>query len=333
MAILITGGAGYIGSHCVKIMSEKGYETIAVDNLIKGHKESLESSNVKFYNGNIGDKELLDKIFSENKIDGVVHFAACSLVGESVTMPYKYYKNNVVETLELLNAMVENDVKHIVFSSTAATYGKPKKNTPILEEDEQDPINTYGDTKLAIEKMLACFERAHDVKYIALRYFNVAGAHKSGEIGEDHEPETHLIPIVLSVANGKLDKIQIYGDDYNTPDGTNIRDYIHVEDLIDAHIKSLEYMKKENKSQCFNLGSNGGYSNLEIVNAARKVTGHPIPLEISERRPGDPDVLIASSAKAEKLLGWERKYQTIESIIESAWKWHQSHPDGYNTKK
>jgi len=330
MTILVTGGAGYIGSHCVKILNDKNYNVIAVDNLVKGHEQSLNISNVKFYNGNIGDIELLNKIFTENKIDGVMHFAAYSLVAESQAKPYEYYKNNVVATLELINTMVKNGVKYIVFSSTASTYGIPK-NIPVVETDEQKPINTYGETKLAIEKMLACFDRAYGLKYVALRYFNVAGSYKTGEIGEDHENETHLIPIILQVANGQREKINIYGDDYDTPDGTNIRDYVHVEDLIDAHIKAFEYLRKENKSDCFNLSSGGGYSNLEIVNAVRKVTGHPIPLEIAGRRPGDPDTLIASSEKAEKILGWKREYQTIESIIKSAWKWHEKNPEGYKT--
>jgi len=290
---------------------------------VKGHEWALKISNVKFYKGDISDKALLDKIFAENKIEGVMHFAAYSIVPESEREPYEYYKNNVVGTLELLNSMTEHSVKHIVFSSTAATYGIPK-NMPIREDDEQRPINTYGETKLAIEKMLECFERARSVKHIALRYFNVAGAYKTGEIGEAHEPETHLIPIVLQVANGKRDKLQIFGDDYNTADGTNVRDYIHVEDLIEAHIKAFEYLKRENISDCFNLGSGGGYSNLEVVNAARKITGHDIPLEIAPRRSGDPDVLIASSEKAEKTLGWTREYKTIESIIESAWRWHKN---------
>jgi UDP-glucose 4-epimerase len=328
MAILVTGGAGYIGSHCVKILCDKNYEVVAIDNLIKGHEQALKISNAKFYHGNINDKDLLNKIFTENKIDGVMHFAAYSLVAESEKMPYEYYNNNVAATLMLLNCMVENNIKNIVFSSTASTYGIPKK-MPVLEDDEQRPINTYGETKLAIEKMLACFERAHDVKYINLRYFNVAGAYKTGEIGEDHNPETHLIPIILQVANGKRDKIQIFGGDYQTPDGTNIRDYIHIEDLIKAHIKALEYLKRENKSDYFNLGSGGGYSNLEVVNAARKVTGHAIPLEITKRRPGDPDILVASSEKAEKILGWTREYKSIESIIESAWKWHKNNINGY----
>ena len=323
MAILVTGGAGYIGSHCVKILCDRGYEVVTIDNLMKGHESALKISSAKFYKGDISDKILLDKIFKENKINGVMHFAAYSIVPESEREPYDYYKNNVVGTLELLNSMTKNDVKNIVFSSTAATYGIPK-SVPIYEDDPQCPINTYGETKLAIEKMLACFERSHSVKYITLRYFNVAGAYKTGEIGEAHEPETHLIPIVLQVANGKRNKLQIFGDDYNTPDGTNVRDYIHVEDLIEAHIKAFEYLKRENKSDYFNLGSGGGYSNLEIVNAARKITGYEIPLEIAPRRSGDPDILIASSEKAEKILGWTREYKTIEGIIESAWKWHKN---------
>ena len=331
MAILITGGAGYIGSHAVKILHEKGYQTVVIDNLTEGHKQSLNLNETKFYEGDIEDKILLNKIFEENKIDGVMHFAAYIVVPESQAEPYKYYKNNVAATLELLNAMVENNIKHIVFSSTAATYGIPK-NIPVTEEEEQKPINTYGETKLAIEKMLACFDRAHGVKYIALRYFNVAGAYKTGEIGEAHNTEPHLIPNILKIANGRREIFQICGDDYNTADGTNIRDYIHVADLIDAHIKALEYLRRENKSDCFNLGSGGGYSNLEILNASIKVTGHEIPFEFVGRRPGDPDLLVASSEKAEKILGWKRKYTTIESIIESAWNWHKNHPDGYKNK-
>lgn len=329
MTVFITGGAGYIGSHAVRILNEKGYKTVVADNLAEGHEESLDLNKTKFYRGDISDKIFLNKIFNENKIDGVLHFAAYLVVPESQREPYRYYKNNVGATLELLEAMVENNIKHIVFSSSAATYGIPK-NIPVIETEEQKPINTYGETKLAIEKMLTCFERAHDVKYIALRYFNVAGAYKTGEIGEAHNTEPHIIPIILQVANGQREKFQICGDDYNTPDKTNIRDYVHVEDLINAHIKALEYLKRENRSDHFNLGSGGGYSNLEILNAARKITGHPIPCEITGRRPGDPDILIASSKKAENILGWGREYETIESIIESAWKWHKSHPNGYN---
>ncbi|MCL2096753.1 MAG: UDP-glucose 4-epimerase GalE [Oscillospiraceae bacterium] len=306
------------------------YQTVVVDNLSRGHKNSLDPDRTWFYEGNVGDTELMNKIFKENNIVGVMHFAAYSLVKESQSSPYEYYRNNVGETLELLNAMVENNVKNIVFSSTAATYGIPEEGAVITEDMPLNPINTYGETKLAIEKMLDRFDKAKGVKYIALRYFNVAGAYKTGEIGEAHNPETHLIPLILQTANNKRGKIDIYGGDYNTPDGTNVRDYIHVEDLIDAHIKALEYLEKENKSDYFNLGSGGGYSNLQILEAAKKVTGRSIPMEFKDRRPGDPDSLVASSEKAEKILGWKRKYATIEEIIESAWKWHKKNPNGYD---
>ena len=323
MAILITGGAGYIGSHAVKILNEKGYETVVIDNFSKGYEQSLDLSKTKFYNGNTGDKNILDKIFKENKIYGVMHFAAYSLVAESMERAYEYYKNNVSGTLELLGAMVRHGVKRMVFSSTAAVYGIPE-SSPITEETPAVPINPYGETKLAIEKMLKWFDTAYGLKSASLRYFNIAGAHESGEIGEDHNPETHLIPIILSAANGERESVQIYGSDYNTPDGTCIRDYIHVKDLIDAHIKAYEYLENGGESAVFNLGSGGGYSNLEVLEAARKVTGHPIPAIISGRRSGDPDTLIASSEKAEKILGWKRRFDNIEDIIASAWKWHSS---------
>ncbi|MHB1153008.1 MAG: UDP-glucose 4-epimerase GalE [Eubacteriales bacterium] len=324
MTILVTGGAGYIGSHCCAILKENGFDVVAVDNLSKGHAEAVEG---KLYIGNIGDELLMDKIFSENNIDGVMHFAAFSLVGESMEKPYEYYRNNVGESLSLLNSMIKHSVKYIVFSSTAATYGQPEIS-PVTENNLQNPINTYGETKLAIEKMLKWFGIAYGLKSVSLRYFNVAGAHMSGNIGEAHKPETHLIPIILEVANGKREKLKIYGNDYPTPDGTCIRDYIHVSDLIDAHIKAFEYMKNTDKSNFFNLGSGGGYSNLEILNTARSLTCHDIPVEITERRPGDPPELVASSEKAENVLGWVRKFG-IEDIIASAWKWHLTHPDGY----
>lgn len=326
MAILVTGGAGYIGSHAVRILKDRNTDVVAVDNLVKGHKQAV--GDAKLYIGDVADIDFLRKIFAENKIDTVMHFAAYSLVGESEKMPYIYYKNNIDSSLNLLAVMLENNVKKIVFSSSAATYGMTEK-MPIKETDLQSPVNTYGETKLAIERMLACFDRAHGIKHIALRYFNVAGAYKTGEIGEDHKPETHLIPIVLSVANKKRKKIQIYGNDYKTNDGTNIRDYIHVEDLIDAHIKSADYLEAEKKSDCFNLGSSDGYSNLEIINAAKQVTGIDIPYEFAPRRSGDPDILIASSEKAEKILGWRKNYNKIDDIISSAWLWHKNHPDGF----
>jgi UDP-glucose 4-epimerase len=299
---------------------------VAVDNLSKGHAEAIK--NIKLYTGSIGDEAFMNRVFTENKIDGVMHFAAFSLVGESMEKPYEYYRNNVGESMSLFNSMIKHGVKYVVFSSTAATYGQPEVS-PIKETDLQNPINTYGETKLAIEKMLKWFGVAYGLKSVCLRYFNVAGAHMSGEIGEAHKPETHLIPIILEVANGKREKLKIFGNDYPTPDGTCIRDYIHVADLINAHIKAFEYMKRTDESSAFNLGSGGGYSNLEILNTARAVTGHMIPAEIVERRPGDPPELIASSEKAETILGWKRKYG-ISDIITSAWKWHSTHPDGYD---
>ncbi|MDD4773519.1 MAG: UDP-glucose 4-epimerase GalE [Eubacteriales bacterium] len=329
MAILVTGGAGYIGSHCCIILKEKGFDVVAVDNLSKGHAASIDGINL--YIGNIGDCLLMDRIFSENNIDGVMHFAAYSLVGESMEKPYEYYRNNVAESLSLFNSMIKHNVKYVVFSSTAATYGQPDIS-PITENSLQNPINTYGETKLAIEKMLKWFDVAYGLKNVCLRYFNVAGAHVSGTIGEAHIPETHLIPIILEVANGKREKLNIYGNDYETPDGTCVRDYIHVCDLIDAHIKAYEYMKNTDKSDYFNLGSGGGYSNLEILNTARAVTGHAIPAEFSARRPGDPPELIASSEKAVDILNWNRKYG-IRDIISTAWKWHGSHPDGYGNNQ
>lgn len=325
MAILVTGGAGYIGSHCCKILKEQGYDVVAVDNLSKGHAAAID--NVNLYIGNISDCSLMDTIFSENAIEGVMHFAAYSLVGESMEKPYEYYRNNVGESMSFFNSMIRHQIKNIVFSSTAATYGQPEI-TPITENSLQNPINTYGETKLAVEKMLKWFDVAYELKNICLRYFNVAGAHINGNIGEAHIPETHLIPIILEVANGKRDKFYIYGNDYETHDGTCIRDYIHVSDLIDAHIKAYEHIKHTGKSDYFNLGSGGGYSNLEILNTARSVTGHAIPAEFTARRSGDPPVLIASSEKAEKMLHWNRKY-SIREIISTAWKWHSSHPDEY----
>ncbi|MHC1694502.1 MAG: UDP-glucose 4-epimerase GalE [Eubacteriales bacterium] len=328
MAVLVTGGAGYIGSHCVKYLLDANYEVVVVDSLAKGHKEALDLNTVGFYEGDIADIALLDRVFTENKIDCVMHFAAFSLVGESMVKPAEYYRNNVGATMSLLDGMVRHGVKKIVFSSTAATYGMPK-SIPITEQDEQSPINTYGETKLAIEKMMKWYGVAYGLSYVSLRYFNVAGAHASGNIGEDHSPETHLIPIILSVANGQRDTLQIYGNDYNTPDGTCVRDYIHIEDLIAAHIKAYEYMEQSGESTAFNLGCGGGFSNLQVLDAARRVTGHPIPSQFAPRREGDPDVLIASSDKAERVLGWKRVHNDIEDIIASAWKWHKNNPQGY----
>lgn len=328
MAILVLGGAGYIGSHTVYELIDKGEEVVIADSLQTGHIEAVHPK-AKFYKGDIRDKSFLDALFGNEKIDSVIHFAANSLVGESMTDPLKYYDNNLYGTMVLLESMVKNRVNKIVFSSTAATYGEPE-SIPIKECDRKEPTNTYGETKLAMEKMMKWVSNAHDLKFVSLRYFNACGAHSSGEIGEDHNPETHLIPLILQVPNGQREHIGIFGDDYETPDGTCIRDYIHVTDLADAHILAVEYLQKGNESDIFNLGNGIGFSVKEVVETARKVTGHPIPAVISPRRAGDPAQLIASSEKAKKILGWNPQHEDLNEIIASAWKWHQKHPDGFN---
>ena len=325
--ILVCGGAGYIGSHAVRQLIDKGEEVIIVDNLETGHEDAIHPK-AKYYNVDIRKEEELDKVFEENKIDEVIHFAANSLVGESMTNPLKYYNNNVHGTEILLKVMIKHDVKKIVFSSTAATYGEPK-SIPILETDPTCPTNAYGETKLAMEKMMKWADVAHGVKFISLRYFNVAGAHASGEIGEDHNPETHLIPLILQVPLGKREFISIFGDDYDTHDGTCIRDYIHVIDLADAHILAVEKLRAGSSSNIYNLGSGNGFTVKEMIEAARKVTGHAIPAKVCERRAGDPAKLVAASAKARKELGWEPQFENVEAMISSAWKWHQEHPMGF----
>lgn len=321
MSILITGGAGYIGSHAVKYFQDQKEDVIVVDNLQSGHRESVNVDN--FYNIDIRDKEALDKVVKAHKIEAVIHFAANSLVGESMEKPYEYYHNNVYGMLSLLHVMQENNVNKIVFSSTAATYGEPK-SIPILEEDETTPTNTYGETKLAMEKMMKWFDNAYGTKYVSLRYFNAAGAHESGKIGEAHNPETHLIPLILQVPLGKRDKIYMFGNDYPTEDGTCVRDYIHVMDLASAYYLALEYLRKGNSSNIFNLGNGNGYSVKEVIETARKVTSHPIPAEVKERRAGDPAVLIASSEKAKSILGWKPQFDSLEKIIADAWRWHKT---------
>lgn len=327
MKILVVGGAGYIGSHAVKQLIENGDEVIVIDNLETGHRESI-PPNVPFYQVDIRNKEALKAVLEKENVDGVIHFAANSLVGESMTNPLKYYNNNVTGTETLLEVLIETGVKNIVFSSTAATYGEVTE-MPILESTPTSPTNTYGETKLAIEKMLKWTHAAHDLNYVCLRYFNVAGADASGTIGEAHTTETHLIPLILQVPLGQRPYITVFGTDYSTKDGTCIRDYIHITDLVNAHILALRYLMAGGESNIFNLGSNTGYSVLEMIEAARAVTGHPIPMEIGERRAGDPALLIASSEKAKKVLGWEPQYTDIKYIIASAWKWHQGHPNGY----
>ena len=327
MAILVCGGAGYIGSHAVHALVEKGEQVVIVDNLQTGHRGALNPA-AKFYEGDIRDAAVLDKIFTENKIEAVIHFAANSLVGESMEKPLLYFNNNVYGMQVLLEGMVKHGVDKIVFSSTAATYGEPKR-VPIHEDDETNPTNTYGETKLTMEKMMKWVSRANGVRYVSLRYFNAAGALPDGSIGEDHKTETHLIPLILQVPTGRRDHITVFGDDYPTPDGTCLRDYIHVVDLADAHVLALEYLRKGGASDIFNLGNGQGFSVKEMIAAAEKATGRSIKVEIGARRAGDPAQLIASSEKARSVLGWKPQFTDVEQVIGTAWKWHESHPHGY----
>lgn len=327
MTVLILGGAGYIGSHTVLEFLDRGYKVAVADNLQSGHIEALHPD-ARFYCGDIRDKNFLDNLFKKEDIEAVIHFAANSLVGESMQDPLKYYDNNLYGTMVLLKSMVENNVKKIVFSSTAATYGEPE-NIPILETDRTNPTNTYGETKLSMEKMFKWVSSAHGVKFVSLRYFNACGAHKSAKIGEDHMPETHLIPIVLQVPNKKREFVNIFGDDYDTPDGTCIRDYIHVCDLAAAHYLALEYLKNGGESDIFNLGSGTGFSVKEVIEAAREVTGDKIPAVVSPKRSGDPARLVASSDKAKNILGFKPCCTDLKEIIQTAWMWHKKHPEGY----
>ncbi|XJZ26765.1 UDP-glucose 4-epimerase GalE [Bacillota bacterium Lsc_1132] len=329
MAILVTGGAGYIGSHTVVELLNHGEEVVIVDNLRTGHQQAVAGGT--FYQGDISDRSFLDSIFGKHEIEAVIHFAASSLVGESVQKPLDYYENNLIASHSLVSAMIEHGVKKIVFSSTAATYGEPK-SIPILESDLTNPTNPYGETKLAMEKMFRWCDHAYGLKSISLRYFNAAGAHPDAIIGEDHNPESHLIPIILQVALGQREAIGIFGDDYPTEDGTCIRDYIHVMDLANAHWLALEHLRKNNTSDVFNLGNGTGFSVKQVIETAREVTEHPIPEKISPRRAGDPAVLIATSEKAQSVLGWKPKYNDLKTIIATAWKWHQANPNGYNDK-
>ncbi|MBE6970325.1 MAG: UDP-glucose 4-epimerase GalE [Ruminococcaceae bacterium] len=327
--ILVAGGAGYIGSHMVALLVREGYEVLVADNLCTGHAAAVKGA--KLLVGDVRDGAFLDEVFSRHKIDGVINFAAFSLVGESVTNPLKYYGNNVAGAQSLLEAMVRHGVDKIVFSSTAATYGEPEKQ-PIEETDRTEPTNPYGASKLAIEGMLKWCGKAYGIRYAALRYFNAAGADTAAEIGEDHHPESHLIPIVLQVALGKRERVGIFGDDYPTPDGTCVRDYIHVQDLARAHLLALEYLDRGGESGAFNLGSGTGYSVREIIETARTVTGRPIPAAVEPRRAGDPSVLIASNAKAQEVLGWQPE-RSLEQIVSDAWAWHSAHPEGYGDRE
>ncbi|MDY0404809.1 UDP-glucose 4-epimerase GalE [Virgibacillus sp. 179-BFC.A HS] len=328
MSILVLGGAGYIGSHAVYQLIDQQQEVVVVDNLQTGHRQAIHPK-ATFYEGDLRDSTFLRSVFEKEQIDAVIHFAANSLVGESMEKPLAYFDNNVHGTQVVLEMMVEFGVRYIVFSSTAATYGEPEA-VPITEKMPTNPTNTYGETKLTMEKMMRWVEQAHGIHYVALRYFNVAGARKTGEIGEDHRPETHLVPIILQVALNQREQIAIFGDDYDTPDGTCIRDYVHVEDLIQAHLLALKYLQNGGESDVFNLGSSKGYSVKEMVDAARKVTDREIPAVIQARRAGDPSTLIASPDKAKQVLGWQPKNTAIDTIIRDAWNWHVSHPNGYS---
>ena len=328
MRLLVLGGAGYIGSHTAVELLESGHDVVIVDSLITGYEAAVPEGAI-FYQGDIRDYDFLNSLFKKEAIDAVIHFAAFSLVGESVTDPLKYYENNLYGTKVLLKAMIDNGVNKIVSSSTAATYGEPE-NIPILEDDRTCPTNPYGETKLAMEKMMKWSANAYGLKYVSLRYFNACGAHKNAKIGEAHNPESHLIPLVLQVPNGKRESVSIYGTDYDTPDGTCIRDYIHVTDLAKAHILAVEYLMKGGESNVFNLGNGVGYSVREVIETARKVTGHPIPAVEIPRRAGDPARLVASGEKAKAVLGWKPEITELEDIIRSAWAWHSSHPNGYD---
>ncbi|WP_414587666.1 UDP-glucose 4-epimerase GalE [Scytonema sp. PCC 10023] len=321
--ILVTGGAGYIGSHAVLALKGAGYEVVVLDNLSNGHRELVEQVlQVKLIVGDTSDRALLDNIFTTHNITAVMHFAAYIAVGESVTDPAKYYHNNVAGTLTLLEAMLAASINKFIFSSTCALYGVPKF-VPLTEDHPQDPISPYATTKWMVERILSDFDTAYNLKSVRFRYFNAAGADPNGLLGEDHEPETHLIPLVLMAALGKRESILIFGTDYPTADGTCIRDYIHVTDLAQAHVLGLEYLLKGGDSEVFNLGNGSGFSVREVIESAKEVTGKDIKIEERDRRPGDPPILVGSSDKASKVLGWRPQYPNIKDILTHAWQWHQ----------
>lgn len=325
MGVLVTGGAGYIGSVAVDDLAKRGETVVVLDNLVYGHREAV-ADGVPFYEGSIGNKELIKKIVAEHKIDACMHYSAYAYVGESVEQPAKYYENNFVETLHLLDALRDNGVHRFIFSSTCATYGVPQY-VPIDEKHPQWPINPYGWTKLMVERALADYDHAYGLKYVALRYFNAAGASEC--CGEDHDPETHLIPLVLKAAMGKIANVKVFGTDYDTPDGTAVRDYIHISDLSSAHLLALDHLRAGKESEFINLGNGNGYSVKQVIDTARKVTGKDVPFENAPRRAGDPPQLVGDSRKAREVLGWKPQFAELEEIIESAWAWHQAHPNGY----
>lgn len=325
MAVLVTGGAGYIGSVTVERFRRHGDQIVVLDNLHRGHREAVDAD-LPFYEGSIGDRKLVERICREHKINACVHFAALAYVGESVTEPSKYYENNVEQGLGLLGGLLAAGVKKVVFSSTCATYGEPEE-VPIPEAHKQWPVNPYGWSKFFMERILESYDRAYGLKFVALRYFNASGCTETR--GEDHDPESHLIPSILFAALGKIPQVSVFGSDYPTPDGTAIRDYIHVVDLAEAHILALEHLRRGGNSDYFNLGTGTGYSVMEVINVVRKVTGHEIKVNMEPRRAGDPPKLVAVSDKARRVLGWKPQYDNLEAIVTSAWKWHQAHPNGY----
>ncbi len=317
--VLVVGGAGYIGSHTAKELARAGFEPVVFDNLSEGHRYAVQWG--PLVEGDLADEEGLVKALKDHQIDAVIQFAASAYVGESVENPRKYFRNNVTNTLNLLDAMLEADVQHLVFSSTCATYGQPE-HIPIDEDHPQNPINPYGETKLIVEKALRWYAQAYALEYVALRYFNASGADESETIGEDHDPETHLIPLILQAAAGERERIEIYGTDYPTDDGTAVRDYIHVTDLARAHVKALEYLQRGSESDVFNLGTGRGYSVREMVQSAERVSGRSVRAHEAPRRAGDPPRLIADPSKAERVLGWRAEYD-LETIMQTAWNWQQ----------
>ena len=327
MNVLVVGGAGYIGSHCVRQLQLAGHRPVVLDNLVFGHRQAV-GPDVKFYECNLGDREAVGKVLRDEAIELVMHFAAFTYVGESVTEPLKYYENNLVATLHLLESMLENDVKKFVFSSTCATYGNPE-SLPIVETLPQSPINPYGQTKLDVENALKTFAKAYGLSFAAFRYFNAAGAAEDGTIGEDHKPETHLIPLVIDVALKKREAINIFGTDYDTPDGTCLRDYVHVDDLSRAHIAVFDQLKTPGTACFYNLGTGKPNSVREVIDAVESVTGLKIKVVEADRREGDPPSLYADSSKAQQELGWKIQYSDIHAIVETAWRWHKAHPKGF----
>lgn len=320
MAVLVCGGAGYIGSHINKQLHKEGYETIVFDNLVYGHREAVKWG--KFEQGDLSNIEDIERVFNKYSIEAVFHFAAYAYVGESVVNPEKYYYNNVSNTLNLLKVMRKHGCRKIIFSSTCATYGEPER-VPITEDMPQNPINPYGATKLMMERILKDYYRAYGIEFVVLRYFNAAGADPEGEIGESHDPETHIIPLVLDAASGRREDIKVFGTDYETLDGSCVRDYIHVYDLATAHLLALHYLEQGKESDFFNLGNELGTSVLQVIDSVKKVTGREFKVTLTDRRPGDPAVLVGSSRKAQEILGWEPIYKDIDKIVEHAWKWHE----------